>query len=360
MVDQSTIEARRHRLERWLAGAIPSATSITLSPFVTVTSGFSNLTLFTELRWSGPAGPRMTELVLRVQPPDGGLFPDYDLRLQYDVMSALAGSTVPVPEVAWFVDDPDVLGAPGFLMHRVHGEVASGFRPGFHGHGLFFDASPAERRRMWLAAVDVLASLHTIDIGTLTLPASLAVDARPQGTIAQMLDVIERQLVWAGDAPPILGEALQLLRSQAPAITGKALCWGDPRPGNIIYRDGQVAAVLDWELTHIGAPEGDLAYFLLVDEVVAELNDVPRLAGLPDAAETVAHYESRTSRPVRDLEFHRIMQALRMAAMLVLTVRLNPAELTFPADYLTKNIPTRRLSELLHTHAQPRQGGCHD
>ena len=67
MVDPSTIEARRNRLERWLAGAIPSATSITLSPFVAATSGFSNLTLFTDLRWSDPR-TRRAELVLRVQP----------------------------------------------------------------------------------------------------------------------------------------------------------------------------------------------------------------------------------------------------------------------------------------------------
>ncbi len=351
MVDPSVIEMRRHHLEHWLADAMPGATSITLSPFVPAASGFSNLTLFTELRWSGADGPELTELVLRVQPPDGGLFPDYDLRLQYDVMSCLAGSTVPVPKVAWFVDDPDVLGAPGFLMHRVHGQVASGFRPGFHGHGLFFDASLTQRRRMWLAAVDAMASLHTIDIDTLALPASLGVDVTSQGAVSRMLDVIERQLVWAGDAPAVLGEALQFLRSQAPTTTATTLCWGDPRPGNIIYRDGDVAAVLDWELAHIGPPEGDLAYFLLVDEVVAELNGVPRLAGLPDAAETVAHYESRTSRPARDLKFHRIMQALRMAAMLVLTVRLSPAELSFPPDYLTNNIPTRRLTELLRTHA---------
>lgn len=351
MVDASAIEARRGRLEHWLAGAMPDATSITLSPFVQAASGFSNLTLFTELRWSGALGPHMAELVLRVEPPEGGLFPDCDLRLQYDVMSGLAGSTVPVPKVAWFIDDSDVLGAPGFLMHRVHGQVASGFRPGFHGHGLFFDASLAQRRRMWLAAVDAMASLHTLDIDALVLPASLGADVHPQGAIALMLDVIEGQLDWAGNAPPVSGEALQFLRSQVPTTAGKALCWGDPRPGNIIYRDGEVAAVLDWELAHIGPPEGDLAYFLLVDEVVAELNGVPRLEGLPGPVETVAHYESRTSRPVRDLEFHYIMQALRMAAMLVLTVRLSPAQLTFPPDYLTNNIPTRRLTELLRTHA---------
>jgi aminoglycoside phosphotransferase (APT) family kinase protein len=351
MADTSTVQDRRFALERWLTDVMPGATSITLSPFTSATSGFSNLTLFTELRWSGPTGSHLLELVLRVQPPGGGLFPDYDLRLQYDVMRSLADSPVPVPEAKWFIDDPDVLGAPAFLMQRVHGEVATGFRPGFHGHGLFFDATLTRRREMWLRAVDVMATLHTLDVGTLSLPPALGADDTPHDAIQKLLDVIEGHLAWVGNAPSVLFDALHFLRSHVPKPAVAALCWGDPRPGNIVYRDGDVAAVLDWELAHIGPPEGDLAYFLLVDEVVAELNDVPRLVGLPDAEETVAHYESRVRRPLQDMDFHRIMQALRMATMLAMTVRLSPPELTFPPDYLTNNVPTRRLAELLGTNS---------
>ena len=36
--------------------------------------------------------------------------------------------------------------------------------------------------------------------------------------------------------------------------------------------------------------------------------------------------------------------------MLVLTVRLSPPQLSFPSDYLTSNIPTRRLAKLLGTN----------
>jgi aminoglycoside phosphotransferase (APT) family kinase protein len=351
MADVAAFEGRRGNLERWIAGAIPEATSVVLSPFTAASSGFSNVTLFTDLRWTAADGSHIREMVVRVQPPDGGLFPNYDLRLQYDVMAALAGTGIPVPEVAWFIDDPQVLGAPCFLMQRVHGEVASGFRPGFHGHGLFFDASLEQRRQMWLACLDVMAGLHTLDAAALPLPASLTRYRSGRAAVLGMLDVIEGQLQWAGIGPPLLSEALRYLRAKVPESAGTALCWGDARPGNLIYRDGRVAAALDWELAHICPPEADVAYFLLIDEVVAELNDVPRLPGLPDAAETVAYYESRTGRPVENLDFHRTLQALRLAAMLVLTVRLSPPQLSFPSDYLTNNIPTRRLAELLQANA---------
>jgi len=350
MSDVGYFERRRGRLERWIAGVVPGATSLALSPLTAAASGFSNVTLFTELTWSDAEGEHRSEMVLRAQPPQGGLFPDYDLRLQYDVMACLGNTSIPVPKVAWFIDDPDVLGAPCFLMRRVHGEVASGFRPGFHGHGLFFDASIERRRAMWFAAVDVMASLHTLDLHTLDLPSSLEAENDGTAAILSILRRIERHLDVADVEVPVLREALVILRSSIPADPATALCWGDPRPGNIIYRDDKVAAVLDWELAHVGPPEGDLAYFLLADEVVAELNDVPRLAGLPETDETIAYYEAATARPVKDLKFHSILQALKMAAMLVLTVRLSPPELKFPPDYLTKNVPTRRLAELLSAH----------
>lgn len=346
------LQDRRSSLERWIAATMPDATSVELSPFVPATSGFSNVSLFTELTWRDSAGEYSSELVLRAQPGSVGLFPDYDLRLQYDVMAFLHDSPVPVPEVAWFVDDVAVLGAPAYLMHRVHGEVASGFRPGFHGHGLFFEASIAQRRDMWFGAVDAMAALHSVGIDGVELPAGLGPRVGGTEALTRMLDVIESQLDWADMGPlPVLREALGYLRKNLPNSAETVLCWGDARPGNIVYRDGEVISVLDWELAHLGAPEGDLAYFLLVDQVVAELNDVPRLPGLPDADETIAHYESRTSRTVQCLEFHSIMQALRLAALLVLTVRLSPPELTFPASYLTDNVPTRRLAALLGTYA---------
>ncbi|MEE6174922.1 phosphotransferase family protein [Mycobacterium sp. 050134] len=343
-------EDRRSELSAWIASRMPQADAVALTAFSPATSGFSNVTLFTELTWTDSAGAHRRELVLRAVPPGRALFPDDDLRLQYDVMAALHGTAVPVPQLAWYLDDLDVLGVPAYLMDRVRGEVASGYRPGFHGHGLFFDATLDRRRSMWFAAVDVMASLHRLDPLSLRLPDSMGSPADGRDAITAILARIRTQLDSVGAEVPVLWQALDELGRTMPDDMDVVLCWGDARPGNVIYRDGEVVAALDWELAHYGAPEGDLAYFLLVDEVVAELNNVPGLSGLPDAAETIAHYQHVVGRDLRDLEYHRILQALRMAAMLVLTVQLSPPELEFPPDYLTENVPTRRLAQLLRVH----------
>ena len=329
---------------------MPSATDVALTPMQPAASGFSNVTLFTDLTWVDSAGRHRRELVLRAVPVGQKLFPDDDLRLQYDVMTALRDTPIPVPQLAWYLEDDGVLGVPAYFMDRIHGEVASGYRPGFHGHGLFFDAPSERRRQMWFAAVDVMADLHQLDLQSLSLPASMGTPANGREALTAVLARIKTQLDCLDADVPVLWQALDRLRVTMPADMDVVLCWGDARPGNTIYRDGKVAAALDWELAHCGAPEGDLAYFLLVDEVVAELNGVPRLPGLPDAAETIAHYEQAVGRELQNLDYHRILQSLRMATMLVMTVLLSPAELEFPPNYLTENVPTRRLAQLMRDH----------
>ncbi len=343
-------EDRRQALADWIASKNPHADNVGLSSFTPASSGFSNVTLFTDLTWSDAGGQQRRELVLRAVPPSQTLFPDDDLHLQYDVMAALRDTPIPVPQLAWYLDRTDVLGVPAFLMDRVRGEVASGYRPGFHGHGLFFEATVERRRQMWFAAVDVMADLHRLDAASLALPASMGSPANGREAIGAILARIETQLDSTDADVPVLWQALDRVRTTMPEDIDVVLCWGDARPGNIIYRDGQVAAALDWELAHYGAPEGDLAYFLLVDEVVAELNDVPRLSGLPDTDETIDYYQRALGRPIQNLEYHRILQALRMATMLVMTVQLSPPELEFPPNYLTENVPTRRLAHLMRVH----------
>ncbi|HEU0171685.1 MAG TPA: phosphotransferase [Acidimicrobiales bacterium] len=61
-------------------------------------------------------------------------------------------------------------------------------------------------------------------------------------------------------------------RDLPPAARGHAcprraqcLVWGDARLSNLIYRDFEVAAVLDWEMSGIGDPLLDLGWWLFAD-----------------------------------------------------------------------------------------------
>jgi aminoglycoside phosphotransferase (APT) family kinase protein len=96
-----------------------------------------------------------------------------------------------------------------------------------------------------------------------------------------------------------------------------AQCWGDSRIGNILYDDrGEVLAVLDWEMVHVGNPIGDLVWFLLLDRHHSESCGVPRLEGFPSHEATVARWAELTGRDARDLGWWMALGACRYAAIL--------------------------------------------
>src|SRR5688500_4128911 len=60
------------------------------------------------------------ELVLR-RPPLGHVLPTaHDMAREFTVISALHGTDVPVPEAIHLCSDEEVLGAPFYVMERLH------------------------------------------------------------------------------------------------------------------------------------------------------------------------------------------------------------------------------------------------
>lgn len=342
-------EDLRVRLTRWWSVRNPRASNIEVADLATAPSGFSNETWFVDIRWLEEGCRQTVRLVLRREPEGASFFDDYDLQLQFDVMKALRSGGLAVPEPFDFEDDKAFLGSAFFTMEFVEGRVASGRRPGFHGHGLFFEASIEERRTMWLAAVKAMADVHSFDWRDSALGERLG---SPSDSVQSIADQLHQVRGWLDQAAslgpfPVIEGALRWLDETMPRSSSTSLLWGDARPGNLIYQGTSVAAIIDWEMAGLGPGEFDLFYFLLADEVVSELNAVPRLAGLPDRIETIAAWEQAMGRPVEHGHYAEVFAATRFAALMALVVRLSPVGLDDPRAFLTDNVPTRRLQSLL-------------
>lgn len=94
------------------------------------------------------------------------------------------------------------------------------------------------------------------------------------------------------------------------------LLWGDTRFENVVFGDDLTPlAVLDWDMTTVGSPEHDLAWFTGLDLTISTLFG-ERLAGFPDREETIALFEEGTGGPVRDLEWYETFAMLRSASVL--------------------------------------------
>lgn len=291
-------------------------------------SGFSNETLLFDATWDDGAGPVTRGLVLRVEPSGHQVFPSTAFEEQVRVLRALAAEpSVPVPDVLWFEEDRSVLGDRFLAMPRVDGQVPAD-NPSYHVEGWVPALSEDERATMWLSGLDTMAAIHRVDRDRAGLGW---IEAPTPG------EQLERDRAYrrfaAGDVPyPVVDRAFEVLEASVPpAPEVPALCWGDSRIGNMIFgADLSVAAVLDWEMVTAGDPVQDLAWYLLLDRHHHEAFGVPRLAGLPDRAASVARWEASSGRSAEHLDWYELLGATRYAAIMTRVMQLLDSSGVFP------------------------------
>jgi aminoglycoside phosphotransferase (APT) family kinase protein len=265
-----------------------------LEPTVEVVpGGRSNLTYFV----TSPAGA----VVLR-RPPLRAVRPTaHDMTREHRVLSALAGTAVPVPEVLLLCTDTGVLGAPFYVMRRVPGVVVRAAFPDGYA------TAAADRVAITEAMIDVLADLHAVD------PVAAGLDGfgRPEGYLARQLRRWsgEWQALRSGDLPVVDALAAEL-GARLPDAPSGSVVHGDYKLDNVVLDPadpGRIAAVLDWEMSTLGDPLADLGLLLVYwqpDSAAGVVPSVTGLPGFPGRSEVVARYAARTGRDVRDLPWY--------------------------------------------------------
>jgi aminoglycoside phosphotransferase (APT) family kinase protein len=264
-------------------------------------------------------------------------------------MQCLSQTDVPVPEIRWLEKDTSVLGRPFYVMKKIEGEIPPDV-PFYHTSGVFADATPERREKMWWNGVETLARIHTLDWEGRGL-ALLGVPEGDTGPLDRQLDYYERFLEWAraGQPEPILEAALGWLKENRYVPKRVSLCWGDARLPNLIFRDDEVVGVLDWEMAFLGDPEADLAWWLFLDWHHSQGSGTPRLEGFPSREETVRRYEELTGQKTDQLFCQEVMAALRFGVIMVSIYRnlqgRGPAARSPEGG--TDSVITRRLASLL-------------
>ncbi len=313
------------RIQGWLVDRLPSGADPAVSDVQKPQgNGMSSETLLFTARWTEDGAPTERRLVARIEPEldKVPVFPTYDLRMQFDVMSLVGGATdVPVPETLWYEADGTVIGAPFFVMARVDGDVPRDVLPyTFPDPNWVSDATPDQRAGLQRSAVAALAGIHEITPDTHDL-SWLAYDERGATSIERHLATWERYHDWVvgdGEASPLLAECMAWLRDHLPTEgvdTGSArLSWGDARIGNMMFADFDVVAVLDWEMAGIAPPEVDLGWMAYLHLFFQDLTTGLGAEGLPDfmrPADLAAAYAEASGRVPGDLTWHLAYAAMR-------------------------------------------------
>jgi aminoglycoside phosphotransferase (APT) family kinase protein len=215
---------------------------------------------------------------------------DYTLTREAAVYRALQGTDVPVPDLVAVNDE-----GTAFLMRRVDGYDSDSI------------ADPDERASVADSYMKAIAALHQLDVDALELPGFRR-PASPEDRFLLDLETWEQIYREKVTRPePILAFALDWLRRHVPTTEDRTvLCWGDVGPGNFMYKDGAVAALLDWELAHLGDPMDDLAFHSLRTYLLFD-------GSFCDLRWSLERYEHYTGRKVdaERLEYLRIQCLVR-------------------------------------------------
>ena len=240
------------RIASYLAVRTPQGSGFVVDDLARIYGGSSQETFRFRARWTEEGQAIERRLILRRDATAGLVVAERDL--EFNVYRALAGQGLPIPGVYYLELDAHWLDRPFFIMDMCPGKPGSPFAPTdpYDGHG------KAIALQFWtimgkLAAIDHRAiGLHGLRNGTATDGFWLLELDRWEGILDEGEAVIE---------PAVRGAIRWLRRNPPPAPAKPAIVHGDYRSGNFLFTpDGQISAILDWEMCHIGDPLEDVAW----------------------------------------------------------------------------------------------------
>jgi aminoglycoside phosphotransferase (APT) family kinase protein len=240
--------------------------------------------------------------VLRMPGPNADDARIDGLRREIRLLAALAGADVPHAELLAAEPTGDLLGRPFYVMQDVDGwSPLDGWRPPY-------DDDLEARRELAFGLVDGAARLARLDWRACGLDGF----GRPDGFHDRQVDR------WLGfyrafevrDLPG-LDDAAEWLRRNKPDHYMAGIMHGDYHFANVMFRhgpSGNLAAIVDWEMTTVGDPLLDLAWAVIGWEDGMPLTEMGiDLRGMPHYTELFAHYERVSGLSTEHIDYYRVL-----------------------------------------------------
>ena len=259
------------RLASWLNDHVPGG-PVELTDIQLIAGGRSNLTYRLTVSGLGAApgpgaepgpeaapgpGAEGTRLLVLRRPPLGHVLPTaHDMSREFRVLSALAGTRVPVAPLVASCTDDEVIGAPFYVMEYVPGVV---LRTRADTKALTEAQAADLSRRL----AEMLAAIHGVDVNHVGLGDL----GRGAGYLRRQLDRWQRQ--WELSATqdrPGYTQLVERLTAALPAEGQTTLVHGDYRLDNVLVTldpQPRITAVVDWEMATLGDPLADLGLTLV-------------------------------------------------------------------------------------------------
>jgi len=233
--------------------------------------------------------------VLRRKPPGELLASAHAVDREYRVLKALQDTEVPVPRVYCLCEDDSVIGSSFYVMEYLDGRV-------FWDPSLPEIESHNEREAIYDELNRVLAAIHNVDVEAV----GLGDYGKPGNYFARQVSRWSRQYrASETEHSPAMEMLIEWLPENIPPEEDRSyLVHGDYRLDNVMFHptEPRIIAVLDWELSTLGSPMGDLAGQVM-GWMLPGIGPIPGLGvktreeiGIPTNDDYVARYCERTGR----------------------------------------------------------------
>jgi aminoglycoside phosphotransferase (APT) family kinase protein len=198
------------------------------------------------LEHSDPGAKPAGKYVVRIAPPGVKISGPADIVRQARVMASLADTPVAVPPIIWFGDEPEFFDRPYFV-----GGFVEGFKLG---------ESPlplVHLKRLARKGIGTMAALHNV-----------AWEPRREAwgepfALSEELKRLDYLLDRPTLDPAVVARAPELrerLRSSLPAGARIGCVHGDFQWSNVLFNEERVVALIDWEISLVGATLLDLGW----------------------------------------------------------------------------------------------------
>ena len=210
------------------------------------------------------------------------------LKQEPSVLLMAAQHGVPVPELVFDGSASTALTEPFMIVRAVEGEtIARKIQRD--------DAFGLARKNFCRDAGAALAKLHSIDVAEVS-------GLENEDQVVRYRDVLD----FLNQPHPTFELVFHWLRAHAPVSQRHTIVHGDFRLGNLMIGSEGIAAVLDWELAHLGDPMEDLGWLCVK---AWRFGGAAPVAGLGSYDDLFASYEQHSGIAV-DVEAVRWWQVL--------------------------------------------------
>src|SRR5690625_1744864 len=181
--------------------------------------------------------------------------------------------------------------------------------------------TPQEQRDIVNEKIRVLAAIHSVDLKK----TGLEDYGRHGQYVARQVSRWSKQYEAAKtDSIPEMDALMRYLPANLPDRDETTHAHGDYRIDNLIYHptEPRILGVIDWELSTLGDPLSDLAYVLMLyDVVIPNIGGLKHVdfetSGIPREEEYVARYAELTGRgEMPDLSYYKAFSLFRFASIL--------------------------------------------